>query len=228
MNVYDRQTIAGNSKAEPDSIRAAVTEAMERIDEGRLVWSDIAEEQEVVNMAATNPSTPADLLEVLAQEMFTQWRVASNKATEAGLLHRIVTDYAKMSGDDYQAHVFVAMHPETHPDTLAAVVDDVIGTARQSDDYLAFHLGPTAHFAGWDGPIQTLISVLVHYKTPHSIRDEIWRHLGSATRHAGGIGGFDPALVDDLMELLDWHESVDDAEAERIQRWLSLGDLTPK
>ena len=228
MNLDNRQAIVDNPHADPDTIRDAVTEALERIDGGRLGWTDTAEEQEVINTAAMNPSTPADILEVLAQEMFTQWRVAANEETEAGLLHRIVTDYSTFSDDDLRAQVCVAMHPETQPDTLVAVTHYVIGNPRQGDAYLASHLGPTAQFSERDGPIQTLVAVLGHYKTPDSLREQIWRHLGSATRHAGGITGFDPALVDDLGELLDGHYSLDESEAERIQRWLLLGEPTPK
>ena len=225
MGAHDRYDTAANPGAGPDAIRAVVTEALANIDSGRLGGQALLHEQDIVNVAAANASTPPDLLQSLAREPGARWRLAANDAVGPDLLHRIITDSEKEGDDDYRAEVFVGMHPNARPETLESIAN-LLESSRPDDTDLAADLGPYSNFAEWDGPVQAFVAILCHRSTPHATRTQVRRRLNAALLRCRAGSHLDPTLVNNIRELIDYHKDLDHSEGERVLLWLSGQEMT--
>ena len=160
---------------------------------------------EELKEAAQNPHTPPDVLESLAQSGETQCEVAMNWATPSELLHRVVTEY-RMGHDDWAVDVLVGMHygalPETL-DTLVGQVEQLYGdkTVEKLADCLED--GTVTQLGG---PVQVLVSVLLHRSTPNGTRERTRQHLVEASKRVNGPTRFARQLVADIRLLIVKHD----------------------
>ena len=200
-----------------DSVLQSVLATIGKLADGELSPEDA--EHHIIPLLGDS-GTPAAVLEVLVREPFAVHHVLRSSFVDDSLLRRVVADDAS-DYDDWTVDVLVGCHPNTQSDTLAALLGRVTDACPTTDD-LAYYL-TSGVFAVQDGPIQALVAVAVHRSATRDIRDTAMNLLTEAAALAGGAACFDKTLKDDVIELLEFHSTLDSDDYRRVMRWLGAG-----